>query len=143
MVSLNSIKKGFIATTRDAFKDCIVECKVRNQKCIYILREENFHKQSVVILLKTGCSWRHILRIFVPLSVAKILKKHVRSISYLVLVFLKENSHSHGEFTELLFLMQLRYTKFFETIFFRTPFLAGDRKINKICQRKLKSSDRL
>ena len=46
-------------------------------------------------------SVRHMFRtIRVPLSVAKVLGKHVRSSSYLVLVFFKENSHSHGKFTK-------------------------------------------
>ena len=53
--------------------------------------------------------------IFSPLSVAKVLGKHVRSSSYL-LVFFKENSHSRGKLTEGLFLLQLLYTKFFEKL---------------------------
>ena len=79
--------------------------------------------------------------ILVCLSVAKILEKHIRSSSYLVLVFFKENLHSHGKFTERLFLFQLLLTKFFELIFSGTP--SGDRKINKIYQLKLKSGNGL
>ena len=58
----------------------------------------------------------------------KFLKKHIRSSSYLVLVFSKENSHSHEKFTKQLFLLQL---------------LSEGRKINKIYQQKLKSDIRL
>ena len=42
--------------------------------------------------------------IFMPLPVAKVFEKHVRSSSYLVLDFFKENLHSHAKFTERLFL---------------------------------------
>ena len=35
--------------------------------------------------------------IFVPLSVVKVLGKHVRISSYLVLAFFKKNLHSNGE----------------------------------------------
>ena len=80
--------------------------------------------------------------ICVSLSVTKILEKHVQSSSYLLWVFFKENSHSHGKFTERLFLLQFLYIKFFEQIF-ELLFVAGDRKINKIYQRKLKLGDRL
>ena len=59
----SSIEKDSLATTRDSFEDCILACK-------------NFHKQSLVILFKNGCSVRHMFCvIFVPLSVAKILEK--------------------------------------------------------------------
>ena len=77
-------------------------------------------------------SVRHMFRtIRVPLSVAKVLGKHVRSSSYLVLVFFKENS--------LKTVISIIIT--FEPIFSRT--LSGDRKINKIYQPKLKSGNEL
>ena len=67
----------------------------------------------------------------------KFLKKHIRSSSYLVLVFFKENSHSHEKFTKRLF-------QIFQTDIFQNPqFLSEDRKINKIYQQKLKSDIRL
>ena len=69
--------------------------------------------------------------------------KHVRSSSYLVLVFFKENSYSHGKSTKWVFLLQLLYTKFSNRYFFELLFLVGDRKINKIYQRKLKFGNRL
>ena len=76
----------------------------------------------MLILLKNGCSVRKMFcTIFAPLFVAKVVEKHVRSSSNLVLVFFKENLHSHGESTERLFLLKLLYTKFFESILFRTP----------------------
>ena len=56
--------------------------------------------------------------IFMPLPVAKVFEKHVRSSSYLVLDFFMENLHSHAKFTERLFLLQLFYSKFSELIFF-------------------------
>ena len=122
MVSFSSIEKDFTATTQESFKDVSMHVKLEI-KCIQTSRKEKFHKQSVVILLKNGCSVKHIFcTIFVPLSVAKVTGKHVRSSSYLVLVFLKKNSHSHGKSTERLFLLKLLYNKFFELIFFRTPF---------------------
>ena len=122
MVSFSSIEKDFTATTQESFKDVSMHVKLEI-KCIQTSRKEKFHKQSVVILLKNGCSVKHIFcTIFVPLSVAKVIGKHVRSSSYLVLVFLKKNSHSHGKSTERLFLLKLLYNKFFELIFFRTPF---------------------
>ena len=81
--SLSSIEKDSKATTRDSFKDCMSLHVKLEIKCIQILRKENFHKQSVIIWLKNGCSVRHMLcTIFVPLSVTKILEKHVRSSSY-------------------------------------------------------------
>ena len=46
---------------------------------------------------------------FISLSVAKILEKHIQSSSFLVQVFFKKNSHSHGKFTERLFLLQFLY----------------------------------
>ena len=52
-------------------------------KCIQTLRKEKFQKQSVVISLKNGCSVRHMFyTIFVPVSVANVLEKHVRSSSF-------------------------------------------------------------
>ena len=64
---------------------------------------------------------------------AKVLEKYVGSSLYLVVTFLKENSHSYGKFSERLFLLY----------FLEFLFLVGDRKINRIYQRKLKSGDRL
>ena len=121
MVSLSSIEKDSIATTRDSFKDYILACKIRNQ--MYT----NFEKRKVPQTVsgnipQNSCSVRHTFcTIFVLLSVAKVLEKHFRSSSYLVLIFFKENSHSRGKFTKRQFLLQLLYTKFIESIFFRIP----------------------
>ena len=83
----------------------------------------------MVTLFKTDCSVRHIFcKIFVSLPVAKILAKHVRNSSYSQ-VFFEENSHSHGSVLN----------RYFEEIL----FVAGERKTNKIYQRKLKLGDRL
>ena len=68
MVSLSSIEKD--STARDPFKDCILAYKIRNQ-----IRKERFHKQSAVILLKNGCSVRHMFcTTFIRFSVAKVLE---------------------------------------------------------------------
>ena len=56
----------------------------------------------------------YILHNIFSLSVANILEKHVGSSSYLVQVFFKGNSHSHGKFTERLFILQFLYIKSFE-----------------------------
>ena len=119
MVSLSSIEKDSIATTRDLFRDCILPCKIRNQT----LRKEKFHKQSVVILQKKFLLFCKtcVLYNILLLSTAKVLEKYVRSSSYLAAIFFKENSHSHGKFTERLFLLHLLYTKFFEPIFLKNP----------------------
>ena len=83
--------------------------------------KKKFHKQSVVILLKNGCSVRQMsCTISLRLFVAKALEKHVRSSSFSISLF-QRKLHSHGKFTERLFLLQLLYTKFFKLIFFRTP----------------------
>ena len=98
----------------------------------------------MVTFLKNGCSVRHIFcTIFVPLSVVKVLGKHVRGSSYLALVFFKENSYSHGKFTERLVLLQLLNCSFSKRYFSELPFLVGDRNLNKIYQQKLKYGDRL
>ena len=83
--------------------------------------KKKFHKQSVVILLKNGCSVRQMsCTISLRLFLAKALEKHVRSSSFSTSLF-QRKLHSHGKFTERLFLLQLLYTKFFKLIFFRTP----------------------
>ena len=41
MVSLSSIEKDTIVTTRDSFKDCMLACKIRNQM------HTNFEKRKV------------------------------------------------------------------------------------------------
>ena len=77
--------------------------------------KRKFRIQSVVILLKNGCSVRHIFcTIFVPLFIAKVLEKHIGSSSYLILAFFKENSHSHEKFTKRLF-------QIFQTDIFQNP----------------------
>ena len=128
MIFLSSIDKDSITTTRNSFKSCILACKIRNQM------HRNFEKRKVPQAVsgnfaQNSCSVRHMFcTIFVLLSVAKVLKKHAQSSSYLVLVFLYCNysapHYSNWKFLELL-------------------FLVGDRKIDKIYQRKLKSGNRL
>ena len=118
MASLSLIEKGSVATTRDSFKDCIPA--IINQMHTNF-EKKKFHKQSVVILLKNGCSVRQMsCTISLRLFVAKALEKHVRSSSFSISLF-QRKLHSHGKFTERLFLLQLLYTKFFKLIFFRTP----------------------
>ena len=97
MVSLILIEKYSVATSWDSFKYCILACKIRNQM------HASFEERKVPQTLsgnfaQNGSSIRHMFcTIFVPLSVAKALEKHVRSSSFLVLFFFsKENSHSHS-----------------------------------------------
>ena len=57
-------------------------------KCIQTSRKEKFPKQSVVILLKNGCSVRYMFcTILAPLSVAKGLEKHIRNSSLSIGLF--------------------------------------------------------
>ena len=108
----NPHEKDSTITIPDSF---IVSLHVKLAiKCIQNSRKERFHNQPVVILFKNDCFVRHMFcTIFVSLSVAKILEKYVRSSSYLLKVFFKKNSHSHGTFTERLFLLQFLYIKVF------------------------------
>ena len=76
MASLCSLEKDSITTTRDSFKHCILACKIRNQMHTNF---EKFHKQSVLSLLKNGCS----VTIFIALFVENFLE-HIRSSSYLL-----------------------------------------------------------
>ena len=69
MVSLSSIEKDTIATTRDSFKDCILECKIRNQM------HTNFEKRKVP---QAVCSVQYLFLYLWP----KFLEKHVRCSSY-------------------------------------------------------------
>ena len=132
---LSLIEKDSIATTWDSFKDCILARKIWNQR---------FHRQSVLALRRSGCSVRKMFcTIFVPLSVAKVPKKHVQSSSYLVLVFFKENLHIRWKFSEQFFYYNYFTPNFSNQYFSELLFLVGDRKIRKIYQRKLKSGDRL
>ena len=77
MTSVSSIQKDSTATTPDSFKDCILTCKINNQV------HKNFEKRKVPQagsgnLFKNDCSARHMFcTIFVSLSVAKTLQKHV------------------------------------------------------------------
>ena len=114
MTSISSIEKDSLATTPDSFKDCILACKISNQV------HTNFEKRKVPQaasgkFVQNDCFVRHVFcTIFVSLSAAKILEKRVRGSSYLLSIFFKENSNSHGKFTEPLFLLQFLYIKFFE-----------------------------
>ena len=94
MVSLSLIEKGSIATTQDSFKDCILACKIRNQMHTNFTKTKIPQADSGNFAQKwLFCKTYMFCTIFVPLSVAKVLGKHVGSISYLILVFFKENSH--------------------------------------------------
>ena len=82
MTSISSIEKDFKATTADSFKDCILACKISSQVHTNLEKRKAI-KQPVVMLFKNDCSVRHMFcRVFISLSVAKILEKHVRSSSY-------------------------------------------------------------
>ena len=132
--SLSSIEKDSITTTRDSFKDCTLTCKIRNQ--INTKRKEKFHKLSVVILLKNGCS----ARIFISLSVENILE-HVKSISYFV-----DTDLFQGKFT---FICNIYFTaisiivtlhQIFGTDIFENSY---SWLVSKIYRIKLKPEDRL
>ena len=79
MASISSIEKDYIATTRDSFNDCILACKISNQV------HTNFKKRKVPqagggIFVQKWLFLRHMFyTIFVFLSMAKILEKHVQS----------------------------------------------------------------
>ena len=96
MVSLILIEKYSVATSWDSFKYCILACKIRNQM------HASFEERKVPQTLsgnfaQNGSSIRHMFcTIFVPLSVAKALEKHVWSSSFLILFFFTENAHSHS-----------------------------------------------
>ena len=84
-----------------------------------------------------------IMTCSVSLSVAKIFEKHVRSSSYLLSVFFKE-IHIHVE--NLLngyFYYSSFISDFLSKYFQELLFVAGERKIYKIYQRKLKLADKL
>ena len=121
MVSLSSIEKESIATSGDFFKDCLLARKVRNQI------RKNFEKKKVsqAPSVNFGQNWLfckiHVLWNIFRLSMARVLKKYIRSRSYLMVIFFKENSRSYGKFTERLFLLQFFYAKFFEPVIFRFP----------------------
>ena len=87
----------------------------------------------MLAFLKNGCSVRKMFcTIFVPLSVAKVPKKHVQSSSYLVLVFFKEILRIRCKFTEQLFYYNYFTPNFSNQYFSELLFLVGDRKIRKI-----------
>ena len=118
MTSTSSIEKNSIATTPDSFKDCILALKISSQM------HTNIEKRSVpqaasCNLFKNDCSVRLFSTTFVSLSVTEFLKKHVRSSSYLLQFFFKENSHSHGKFSEWLLLLQ-----FYSIIFIMGNYFA-------------------
>ena len=74
MAFLSSVEKDSIATTRDSFKDCILACKMYT----------NFEERQIGQAVSGKFAQNMFCTIFVPLSVAKILEKHIRSSSYLV-----------------------------------------------------------
>ena len=89
------------------------------------------------------CKTYVLYNMTVSLSVAKILDKHFRSSSYLLQAIFKEKIHSHGKFTERLFLLPFRYIKFFEQIFLRIHTCGWWKKKQTNYQRKLKLGDKL
>ena len=96
-----------------------------------------------MVILCNGCPIRNMFcTIFVSLSVAKILKKHVRSSSYLIQVFLKEDFHSHGKLLNAYFYYSFLTSNFWNRYFSEFLFVASERKENNIYQRKLKPGDR-
>ena len=71
---LNSIKKDFIVTIQDYFKDLSLHVKLEI-KCIHSSKKEKFRKQPVVVLTKNDCSVGHMFRtIFVLSSISKVLQ---------------------------------------------------------------------
>ena len=109
-------------------------------KCIQTSKKEKFHKQSAVIWFKKDCSVRHMFyKIVVSLSVTKILAKHIRSSSYLLWLFFKENSHLHENLLKGLFLLQFLYIKYFEQIFLETPICSWWKKNQQNLSIKIKT----
>ena len=118
MSSLSLVEKDSIATTRDSFKDCILACKIRNQI------HTNFEKGKVPQAVSCDFDQKWLFcetSVLYNICSLTVALKNTFEVGHLVLVFFKENSHSHRKFTDRLFLFQLLYTKFFEPVFFRTP----------------------
>ena len=103
----------------------------------------HFKKRKVpqAISVNFAKKWLYILYNICSF-IRQILEKGVRNNSHLVLVFFKENSHSHRKFTKGLFLIQF-IPNYSSRFFSELLFLVGDIKINKICQRKLKPGNAL
>ena len=78
MATVSSLEKDFIATIRDYYKNCIFARKIIHQLHTQTSRTEELRKKSVLILLKNGCSVRHMFfSVFAPLSVTKNVCKNV------------------------------------------------------------------
>ena len=140
MSSLCSVEKDSIASTRDSFKDCILACKIRNQM------HSNFKKRKVPQAV-SGNLLKNSLQ-YMPLYLSpKFLNKTFK-------VTLDSTiSPFQGKF---IFTWKIYWTAISVTVTVRNSiihflnryfsellFLAGDIKINKIYQRKLKPGDRL
>ena len=80
--------------------------------------------------------------VFVPLSVAKVLEKHVRSSSYLW-SFSRKIHINMENLLNSYFYYNYFTPNFSNRYFSKLLYLVGDRKINKMYQRKLKSGDGL
>ena len=103
--------------------------------------KKKFHKQSVVILLKNGCSVCRVQYLFVYLW-PKLLKNTFEAL-HLVLVFFKENYILMENLLNGYFYYNYFTPNFSNWYFSELLFLVGGRKINKIYQQKFKSGDRL
>ena len=81
--------------------------------------------------------------VFASLSVAKVLKKHLRSSWFLVKLERLEacNVTPSWVFSRKIHMKNLP-NGYFYYLYFTPIFLAADRKINKIYQQKLKPGDR-
>ena len=84
-------------------------------KCIQTSRKEKFDKQPVVIFFKNNCSVQYVFLYLQP-----NFWKSTFEVVHITIGLSKENSHSHGKFTERLFLLEFLCIKFFEQVLLRT-----------------------
>ena len=143
MASSSSIEKDSIAATRDSFRDCILACKIRNQT------HTNFEQRKVPQAVSDNFAQKWLLCLTYVL--------HNRFL-YLWPKFLKntfEVVHTqYWPFSRKIHILMKNLLNGYYCYSYFTPnflnqyfsellFLVGERKINKIYQRKLKPSDRL
>ena len=156
MASISSIERDSIVITQDSFKDYTLHVKLEIEHAQSARKEV---RQAGVVWLKNGFSIRHMFcATFVPLSGDKIFKEYLPSSSFLVnlenggcnvikkgLVYSSFLMKIHIHMEKLpnsYFYNNCFKPNFLDGCFSELLFLAADRTINKIDQRKLKSGHR-
>ena len=143
MTSINSIEKNSTATTPDYFKDCILACKISNQV------HTNFEKRKVPqaasgnfvqkwLLFKTYVLYN--ICFFIGLCFFKntfeIVHTYYRSFSRKIHIHMENLLNGYFYYSSFI-------SDFLSKYFQELLFVAGERKIYKIYQRKLKLADKL